>query len=414
MTEDLFRRENARLVSLLVAQLGLHRLQLAEDVVQESFVRALQTWPYRGIPDNPAAWLTQTARNLALDQLRREQNWDRKQEGIVAAQGEWRGESKPLFEPVTEGPGDETLRLLFVCCHPQLSTEAQTALALRTLCGFSASEIAAAYLTTEAAITKRLVRARQRIRDLNLPFVVPDPAELPQRLDGVLRTLYLLFNEGYRASSGDQLVRKDLCHEAVRLVLQLTGHPATRQPTTLALAALLLLNAARLPARVDDAGNPLRLDEQDRTLWNGAMIRRGVEYLGDAASGDDLSEYHLEAAIAACHSTARAGASTDWVRILSLYDRLADLQSSPVVLLNRAVAVARVQGPQAGLHALDALAIRSALDGYLFYHAVRGTLLAEAGKIPEALRHLRRAESLAQIPGERAFLARRIAELAPR
>ena len=285
MTEDLFRRENARLVSLLVAQLGLHRLQLAEDVVQEAFVRALQTWPYRGIPDNPAAWLTQTAKNLALDQLRREQSWDRKQENIASAQDEWRGESKPSFESATEEPGDETLRLLFVCCHPQLSTEAQTALALRTLCGFSASEIAAAYLTTEAAIAKRLVRARQRIRDLNLPFVVPDPAELPQRLDGVLRTLYLLFNEGYRASSGDRLIRTDLCHEAVRLVLQLTGYPATRQPQTLALAALLLLNAARLPARVDDVGNPLRLDEQDRSLWNGAMIRRGIEYLGEAENG---------------------------------------------------------------------------------------------------------------------------------
>ncbi|MBL9171913.1 MAG: sigma-70 family RNA polymerase sigma factor, partial [Verrucomicrobiales bacterium] len=333
MTEDLFRHEHARLVSQLVAHLGLHRLQLAEDVVQEAFVRALQTWPYRGIPDNPAAWLTQTSRNLAFDQLRRERNWDRKQEGIIAAQSQWHGalDSGAMSSP--EDLSDETLRLLFVCCHPQLSTEAQTALALRTLCGFSASEIAAAYLTTEAAIAKRLVRARQRIRDLNLPFVVPDSPELPQRLDGVLRTLYLLFNEGYRASSGDQLIRTDLCHEAVRLVLQLTGHPATRQPQTLALAALLLLNAARLPARVDDAGNPLRLDEQDRALWNRAMIQRGVEYLGMAAGGAQLSEYHLEAAIAACHSTAREGASTDWARILSLYDQLVKLQPSPVALL---------------------------------------------------------------------------------
>lgn len=412
MTEDLFRREHARMVSLLVAQFGLPRLQLAEDAVQEAFVRALQTWPYRGIPDNPAAWLTQTARNLALDQLRREQNWDRKQEGIGNARELWMGSGGAPASDPADGFGDETLRLLFVCCHPLLSPEAQTALALRALCGFSPAEIAAAFLTTEAAITKRLVRARQRIRDLAVPFTIPGPEDLPARLDSVLRTLYLLFNEGYRASSGDRLVREELCHEALRLTLQLTAHPILRQPRSCALAALMLLNSARLPARVDDAGNPLRLREQDRTLWNAAMIQRGVEYLAMAATGDALSEYHLEAAIAACHSTAPDEASIHWTRILALYDQLARMNPSPVIALNRAVALARVQGAEAGLQALDTLALRTALDGYLFYHAVRGTLSAEAGRVEDALRHLRRAESLATLPAERAFLARRIAEVA--
>lgn len=411
MTEDLFRREHARLVSVLVAQFGLSRLQLAEDAVQEAFVRALQTWPYRGIPDNPAAWLTQTARNLALDQLRREQNWDRKQEGIGDARDLWMGSGGPQASDPADGFRDETLRLLFVCCHPLLSPEAQTALALRTLCGFSPAEIAAAFLTTEAAITKRLVRARQRIRDLAVPFTIPGPEDLPVRLDGVLRTLYLLFNEGYRASSGDRLVREELCHEALRLTLQLTAHPILRHPRSCALAALMLLNAARLPARVDDAGNPLRLREQDRTLWNAAMIQRGIEYLGLATTGGELSEFHLEAGIAACHSTASDDASTQWIRILALYDQLARMNPSPVIALNRAVALARVQGAVAGLQALDALALRTALDGYLFYHAVRGTLSAEAGLGKDALRHLRRAESLATLPAERAFLARRIAEI---
>ena len=226
---DLFRRESARLVAMLAGQFGTHRLQLAEDVVQEALVRALQTWPYQGVPDNPAAWLTRTARNLALDHLRREQNWREKEDGIVQEHDRWTGVSGTR----EESPGtfaDDTLRMMFVCFHPQLSAEAQTALALRTLCGFSAAEIAAAFLTSEAAVAKRLVRARQRIRELAVPFVVPGPDALPARLDGVLATLYLLFNEGHKASSGEHLVRAGLCHEAIRLAGLLAGHPVTGRP----------------------------------------------------------------------------------------------------------------------------------------------------------------------------------------
>lgn len=249
----------------LAAHLGTHRLLLAEDAVQEALVRALQTWPYRGIPENPAAWLTQAAKNVALDALRREQTWQRKEAQITVEQERWLTRAEPEDESDFT---DDTLRMLFVCFHPQLSVEAQLALALRTVCGLSAAEIGTAFLTSEAAIAKRLVRARQLIRDLALPFAVPGPSELPGRLDGVLGALYLLFNEGYKASSGERLVREDLCQEAIRLATLLAAHPATDAARTFALLSLMFLNGARLAARTDDAGNLLRLHEQNRAAWD--------------------------------------------------------------------------------------------------------------------------------------------------
>ncbi len=408
ITEHFFRQEGARLVATLTAHLGTHQMQLAEDVVQEALVRALQTWPYRGVPDNPAAWLTQTAKNLALDYLRREQRWNTKQDSIAAEHERW------LSTPTNETHdtfADDTLRMMFVCFHPQLSAEAQTALALRTLCGLSASEIAAAFLTSEAAIAKRLVRARQLIRDLALPFAVPEPSDLPSRLDGVLGTLYLLFNEGYKASSGDRLVREDLCHEAIRLIKLLTEHASTQVPRSFAMLALMLLNAARLTARTDDAGNLLRLHEQNRAVWDQSMIQLGIQCLGNAAQGNTISEYHLEAGIAACHSTAPDEASTNWPRILALYDQLLALKPSPITAMNRAVAVARVHGPQAGMDALDAITDLSKLESYHLFHVIRGTFAAELGNQPAALLHFRQAGNLASLPAERDFIARRIEEV---
>lgn len=406
-TEHFFRHESARLVATLAGQFGAQRLQWVEDVVQEALVRALQTWPYRGVPDNPAAWLTQTARHLALDQLRREQRWDERQEGISAEQARW------MAVPVDEAAWDEahlrddTLRLMFVCCHPQLSAEAQIALALRTLCGLSPAEIAAAFVTTEAAISKRLVRARARIRELELPFELPEAHELPQRLDAVLASLYLLFNEGYKASSGEHLVRADLCHEAIRLAELLATHPATDLPQCHALLALMLLSASRLPARTDEAGDILRLHEQDRSLWDQALIHRGIQHLQLSARGEALSEYHLEAGIAACHCTASTHAATDWARILTLYDQLVLLTSSPVVALNRAIAVGRVQGAHSGL---DALAAVKGLDTYLSLHAARGAFAAELGQHQTAATHYCRALALAALPSERRFFESRIAD----
>lgn len=407
LADHLFRHESGKLVAILAGIHGPHRLQLAEDAVQESLIRALKTWPFSGIPENPAAWLLRTAKNLAIDQLRRERNLMEKQPSIIAelaADG-------PRQNGGESGLHDDSLRLMFVCCHPALSQEIQCALALRTLCGFSPAEIAKAFLISEAAVSKRLTRARQRIRDLALPFAVPETSELPSRLDAVLRTIYLLFNEGYKASAGDRLVREDLCLEAVRLAELLAAHPATGTPRTHALLALMLLSAARLPARTDDAGNLLRLHEQDRGAWDTRMIARGIRHLGLSAGGDALGEYHLEAGIAACHSTAADEASTDWPRILALYDQLVARTTSPVAALNRAVAIARVHGPQAGLDAVDAIANRDSLESYHLYHAIRGSLAAELGLLPEALQELRTAERLTHVAAERDFIARRIREI---
>ena len=408
VADHLFRHEGAKVVATLTAHLGTHRLQLAEDVVQEALLRALQTWSYRGVPDNPAAWLTKVAKNLALNVLRREQRWNEKQDTIAAEHARWL--AAPADDASHETFADDTLRLMFVCFHPELGVESQTALALRTLCGFSPGEIAAAFLTSEAAIAKRLVRARQRIRELALPFAVPDAAELSLRLDGVLHTLYLLFNEGYKASVGDRLVRAELCHEAIRLVSLLTGHPATQESRAHALLALMLLNAARLDARTDDTGNLLRLHEQERSAWNQALIGRGVLCLRRASQGDALSVYHIEASIAATHCLAADASQTDWPLILHLYDQLLALTGSPVTEMNRAVAVAQVHGAQAGLDVLDNIPQRSALEGNHLYHAMRGTFAAELGQTAAAVAHFRQASKLALLPVERDFLARRIEE----
>jgi RNA polymerase sigma factor (sigma-70 family) len=411
LADHLFRHEAGKLVSILTGIFGIERLQMAEDVVQEAMLRAFQTWPYYGIPKNPAAWLTQTAKNLALDLIRREKLFRDKQSQIISFIEQWSDGSPAADGPLLEGEvKDDRLRMMFVCCHPLIPQEAQVALALKTLCGFSPAEIAKAFLTSEAAIAKRLVRARQKIRDSQILFEIPAGAELAARLDGVLQTLYLLFNEGYKASSGPKLVREELCHEAIRLTTLLTRHPQGNQPRTHALLALMLLNGARLPARIDAQGNILRLKDQDRSNWNRSMIARGMLHLSQAAAGDDLTEYHLQAGIAACHCTAPDYDATDWPRILSLYDRLVELDDSPVIGLNRAVAVAHVQGAQAAIQAVDAIRHRDQLDSYYLLYAVLGEFELQLNNFRAAATHLRKAIQLAGVKSEQAFLARRLGE----
>lgn len=401
VADDLFRREGARLVATLAAHLGTHRLQLAEDVVQEALVRALQTWPYRGIPENPAAWLTQAAKNLAFDALRREQTWQRKEAQITAEQERWLTRDEPAEEQLI---ADDTLRMLFVCFHPQISIEAQLALALRTVCGLSPAEIGAAFLTTEAAVAKRLVRARQLIRDLQLPFAVPDAGELPPRLDGVLAALYLLFNEGYKASSGEALIREELCREAIRLARLLVAHPATSLPAAKALLALMCLNAARLPARVNPSGEIVRLHHQDRGQWDSSLIEEGILALGAASTGETISSYHLEAGIAACHCLAPDEAGTDWPRILGLYDQLLLVKPTPVVAMNRSVAIARLHGPGAGLDALESIRDGKSLEDQHLYHAIRASFMTQLGRTEEARAAYQRAAELARCDVERGYL----------
>ena len=306
---------------------------------------------------------------------------------------------------------DERLRLIFACCHPLIPPESQTALALKTLCGFSPAEIARAFLTTEAAIAKRLTRARQRIQELRIPFEIPSGEEMPARLNGVLQTLYLLFNEGYKASSGASLVREDLCREAIRLAALLAAHPVVNQPRVHGLLALMLLNAARLRARSDAEGNLLRLEDQNRLLWDQAMIGQGMFHLVSSAQGEDLSEYHLQAGIAAVHCTAVEFASTDWAKILSLYDRLIELDDSPVVALNRAVALAQVRGPRAGIEAVEQIRGHQQLESYYLLYAVLAEFESQLGDFPVAAKHLRKALDLAGLPAEKTLLANRLREL---
>src|SRR6266480_1652004 len=408
LADHLFRHEAGKLISVLTGIFGINRLQLAEDVVQESLVRALRTWPYAGIPKNPAAWLTQTAKNLALDLIRREKLFHDKQPEIIASMEEWVSDSavdSPRFDNEIR---DGRLRLMFACCHPSLSLEDQTALALKTLCAFSPAEIAKAFLTTEAAIAKRLTRAKQKIRDEHIPFEIPAGEELSRRLDAVLQTLYLLFNEGYKASSGDRLIREELCQEAIRLGSLLAEHPAGNQPRTHALVALMLLNAARLPARTDAEGNILRLKEQDRSIWDQALIARGMQYLSMSAAGDELSAYHLQAGIAACHCAATDYESTDWPKILSLYDRLLELDDSPVIALNRAVAVANVHGPQAGIEAVETIENGSQLNSYYLLYAVLGEFEKQLNHFQAAIDNFRKALELTELTSEHSFLSKRL------
>lgn len=411
LAESLYRREAGRLVAMLTGIFGIDRLQMAEDAVQEALARALQVWPESGVPDNPVAWLVTTAKRFALDLLRRERRFqDRREEVVASIESRLEAsaeEEGPVFE---EEIRDRQLRLIFVCCHPALPLEMQTALALKTLCGLSPAEIARAYLTSEAAILKRLTRARQRVRERGIPFEIPSGEELAPRLDAVLQVLYLLFSEGYKASSGDSLVRDGLCQEAIRLTSHLAEHPAGDRPRTRALLALMLLNAARLPARMDEDGNVLRLEEQDRRKWDVSMIAAGLEHLVKAAEGGELSGYHLQAGIAACHCVAPDYASTDWKTILAHYDQWIRMSESPVVALNRAVAVANVHGPEEGLRAVAEIPDRERLAEYYLTHAVLGEFESRMGRHDIAAKHYREALNLAAVKSERAFLEKRLRE----
>lgn len=409
LADHLFRQEAGKLVSVLTGLFGLDRLQLAEDVVQEALIRALQTWPFYGVPANPAAWLTQTAKNLALDILRREKRFQDKQSQIVATIENWvsEPENTPAFDHEIK---DGRLRLMFACCHPQIPPESQTALALKTLCGFSPAEIASAFLTTEAAIAKRLTRARQRIHELKLPFEIPSGPDAAPRLEAVLQTLYLLFNEGYKASGGETLIREELCAEAIRLASLLAGEPVGHQPRTHALLALMLLSAARLPARTDAEGRLVRLQDQDRSRWNRAFIARGLAHLTQSAAGEEVTVYHLQAAISACHCAAPDFASTDWPRILSIYDRLVELDDSPVIALNRAVAVCQVHGPAQAMASLEPL--RHPLQSYYLLHAALAEFKAQLHD-PSAAADLEKAIQLAGQKIEQTFLSEKLRQLTP-
>jgi RNA polymerase sigma-70 factor (ECF subfamily) len=406
--EGLFRRESGRMVAALTRIFGVHNLALAEDVVQDAFCRALEVWKVRGLPDNPAAWLMTTAKHRALDVVRRERT-ARTFAPEVGRLLETEWTAAPVVDEAFDAHAirDEQLRMMFSCCQQRLPEEVQIALVLNILCGFGAGEIAAAFLSSRAAIEKRISRGKRVLAGSKRLFDLGD-AEFASRLSAVRHALYLLFNEGYHGASSESAVRSELCHEAMRLTALLCEHPPAASPETQALAALMCLHAARLPARVDGSGNLSSLFDQDRARWDVQLIAQGLELLERSAVGTDVTKYHLEAAIAAAHARAPSVDETDWTAIVSLYDRLMEMAASPVVALNRGIAIAQRDGAQAGLAALQAIAEVERLSRYPFYRAAMGELELRLGNHEAARVHFCAALGLARNPPERRFLEKRV------
>jgi RNA polymerase sigma factor (sigma-70 family) len=408
LDEHLFRREAGRMVATLTRIFGVQNLALAEDVVQDAFCRALEVWKYRGAPENPSAWLMATAKNRALDILRRERT------ALTFApeltrwlESEWtlRPTVEEFFAP--NAIKDDQLRMMFSCCHPRLPEEAQVALVLHILCGFSVDEIAGAFVSKHAAIEKRITRSKKVLAGSKRLFEIADAADFSSRLPAVHRALYLLFNEGYHGASGESAVRVELCQEAMRLSVLLFDYPLAATPATYALSAMMCLHAARLPARLDASGNLSALADQDRSRWDAKLIAEGQRLLNLSVTGSELTEYHVEAGIAAAHASATRVEETDWARIVSLYDTLMRLRSSPVVALNRAIAIAQLEGPQRGLEEIRAIADVERLNSYPFYFAALGELESRCGRREVARKHFRAAMKQARNSMERKFLEQR-------
>jgi RNA polymerase sigma-70 factor (ECF subfamily) len=411
--DRIFRNEKGRVTAALVAR--LRDLELAEDAIQDALISALERWPIDGVPHNPGAWLTTAAQRKAIDRLRRAANYQQKQATIQAIQA--LEQDDDAMDPTDEAPiPDERLKLIFTCCHPAIAKEAQVALTLHTLGGLTTPEIAAAFLTSEPTMAQRIVRAKRKIRDAGIPYQVPPLHLLPERVDSVLSALYLIFNAGYTAPIGASLVRSDLCAEAIRLtrVLNalLSAEPALGEDAeALGLLALMLLHHARYAARADGAGGLIRLEDQDRALWDRAAIDEGLDVLDHALKLRRPGPYQIQAAIAALHAQAPAAEATDWRQIAGLYGILLRHMPSPVVQLNFAVAMAMAEGVQEGMRILDDLEEAGTLDDYYLFHAARADLLFRSGWYDEALTSYRRALALCQNAPEQAFLSRQIARI---
>jgi RNA polymerase sigma-70 factor (ECF subfamily) len=403
--EQVFREESGRAVATLIRVLG--DFDLAEESVQDAFLIALERWPQSGVPPNPGAWIMATARNRAIDRLRRARNLGHKLEELGRLMDD---EGSVQVESDQSGPlADDRLRLIFTCCHPALAQEASVALTLRTLGGLTTPEIARAFLLPEATLAQRLVRAKRKIRQAGIPYTVPAPHLLPERLDRVLAVLYLVFNEGYLATAGDAPIRTELCDEAIRLARLLARlMPAEREVT--GLLALMLLHDARREARFDAHGDLILLEDQDRTLWDRRQIEEGVALVERTLPEWPVGAYQLQAAIATVHAVAASAEATDWRQIALLYEQLARRQPSPVVELNRAVAIAMADGPAAGLRFIDDLGLAGVLDSYQLFHAVRGELNRRLGRWAEAAAAFGRALALATQPAEVRLMQRRLEE----
>jgi RNA polymerase sigma factor (sigma-70 family) len=409
LAEHLFRREAGRMVSVLTRIFGVQNLALAEDVVQDALCRALEVWSFEGVPENPSAWLMKTARNRAIDVMRRQRTaltFEPELGRLLESEWTLVPTIDELFEP--HAIQDDQLRMMFSCCHSRLREESQVALMLHILCGFGVGEIAGAFVSPKSTIEKRITRSKKVLAASKRLFDITSAQEFSERLPAVRRVLYLLFSEGYHGASTDTAVRVELCREAMRLTAMLLQHPAGAAPATYAVAALMSLHAARLPGRVDISGNLIALYDQDRSQWDQQLLGEGMRFLELSATGTELTEYHVEAAIASIHARAQRVEDTDWKTIISLYDKLQTLRPSPIVDLNRAIAIAECKGPQQGLDEINKIADRNRLATYPFYFAALGELKLRMGKHGEAQEGFRAALALARNPMERIFLKRRL------
>jgi RNA polymerase sigma factor (sigma-70 family) len=411
LVEHFFRREAGRLVAVLTRFFGWRNFDLVEEMVQATLLDALQSWRARGIPENPSGWIHKVAKNKVLDSLRRTEIHHRITNDWLTGRSPVNpGIDELFFDTAIE---DSQLRMIFACCHPMLSRENQLALTLKTLCGFGVSEIARALLVSDESIKKRLQRATKDLIDHHISLDPPEATQLVDRLDAVHQVLYLLFNEGHSSSRGDAAIRPDLCEDAAYLCHLLCAHPHCSTPTTRALMALMLFHAARLDARVAEDGTVLLMEDQDRTRWDGWLIRRAQEFLDQSAEGTSISIFHLEAGIAFHHCSAKSHAETDWPAILRLYDAMLTIHRSPVYLLNRAIVVAEITGPHAGINALNEMSDHAALRHYHLFDATLGELYRRAGDFEQARQHLEAARQKTRSPHDRAIIDRRLSKCAP-
>jgi RNA polymerase sigma-70 factor (ECF subfamily) len=408
LVTHLFRHEAGRIAAVLARSLGVNRLDLVEDIVQDTMIQALQSWSFHGIPDNPSGWLYRVAKNKALDVIRRENRFLEISADVNYLHHQDATQAMTDTYFFDDDITDSQIRMLFAICHPAMGVESQMAMCLKILCGLSVREIASAFLTTDETIAKRIYRAKEKIRQEGILLEVPTGAHLAARLDSVLKSIYLLFNEGYTSSHPDQLIRQDLCEEAMRLCLLLAQTPPTQAPAVDALLALMCLQAARFDARTDTIGNLILLADQDRSRWNQSLIQKGHYYLNRSAEGTYLSEYHLEAGIAMIHCLAPSYDATDWSTILHYYDLLLSRKPSPVVALHRAVALAKVVGP---VQALDEVISLSGLDSMHYYHAILGDLYEQSNQPGPARIHYQRAIQLTPSGAEKRLLERKLARL---
>lgn len=409
LASHLFRREAGKMVSVLTRIFGLSHIEIAEDIVQDTFLKALDEWSYNNIPENPQAWLYRVAKNKTIDYLRHQkhvQNYESEVSHLLKS--EWTLSSSVNNMFLDNEIQDSQLRMIFASCHPALTKESQIALTLKTLCGFSIKEISRALLTTEANINKRLFRAKEKLREGNTKFEIPMGGDLTARLDSVYKVIYLIFNEGYCSTESEKVIRKDLCAEALRLSQLLSEHQIGNRPKTYALLSLMCFHASRLDARTDDKGYIILLQEQDRKLWNKAIISKGFEYISRASAGDDLSEYHIEAGIAAYHCSATSFEETDWGNILKLYIMLEKINPSPVTMLNKAIVLERIEGSEAALKEL--LKIKT-LDKYYLYHTTLAQFHKDLNEIAKAKNHLEFALSLTNSAPEISLIRKKLAEL---